>query len=136
MIANMLQRASSPNPWQKGHSFSHHFNVHTRGESLTSPRVIHPYQGQKEYQKLESKWKQRIDDDDAQYAKEAELTAKIKSISDDTVIRTKAKKNNIFDPISAVGFDKKMLPWQQWLSGYCHKVRYIRNVSSCLSTCA
>lgn len=134
MIANMLQRASNPNPWKGGHSFAHHFSVLTRGESLTSGQVIHPNQGYREAQKLEAKWRQRIVDDDAQYAKQAELTAKIKSVSDDAIIRTKAKGNNTFDPISAVA-GAKLLPYQQMLSRYCNKVRYIRNVSSYPCSC-
>ena len=133
MIANMLQNTSTsqPNPWHRGHSFAHHWNVLTHGKSFhAAGKVIHPNQGQKEASKLESKWRQRLADADAEYAKQAELDAKIKTISDETIIRTKAKANGaLVDPISAVA-GAHLLPYQQRLSGYCNTVRYIRNVSN------
>ena len=60
--------------------------------------------------------------------KQLELDANIKTTSDDAVIHTKAIANGaLIDPISAVA-GATLLPYQQRLSGYCSKVRYIRNV--------
>jgi hypothetical protein len=58
------------------------------------------------------------------------LDAKIKTISDDAIIRTKTKaKANaaLVDPISAVA-GARLLPYQQRLAGYCNRIRYIRSV--------
>lgn len=131
MIANMFRRESHPNPWHRGHSFSHHWSVLVNGKARSQKgKTIHPMQGHKEAKKLEAKWNQRIEDDDEQYAKQLELDAKIKSISDDAVIRTKAKANGaLVDPIAAVA-GAKLLPYQQRLGGYCNQARFIRNVSS------
>lgn len=129
MIANMLQRDSHPNPWHRGKSFGHHWHILLHGKSRNSATLIHPMQGHKDAEKMEAKWKQRIADEDEEYAKRLELDAKIKEISDDAVIRTKAKSNGaLADPISAM-VGPKLLPYQQRLSGYCKKTRYIRNVS-------
>lgn len=132
MIANMLQRVTHPNPWHRGHSFARYWNLLTHGHSYREKKVIqiNPLQGHKEASKLEAKWNQRLEDDDAKYAKQLELDAKIQSISDETVIRTKAKASGaLVDPISAVA-GAKLLPYQKRLNGYCNKVRYVRNVSN------
>ena len=131
MLANMLNRASHPNPWHRGHSFVTYFNILTRGKAFHATHIS-PLEGHKEATKLESQWKQRLDDDDAKYYKQLEDDAKIKSISDDAVIRTKTKASAntaIVDPISAL-VGAKLLPYQQRLGRYCNKVRYIRNVSN------
>jgi len=132
MIANMLQSVSHPNPWHRGHSFAHYLNTLTHGHAKKHIQ-INPLQGFKEASKLESKWKQRLADEDADYAKQLLLDAELKTISDDAVIRTKAKANGalngaLVDPISAMA-GTTLLPYQQRLSGYCNTIRYIRNVS-------
>ena len=133
LIANMLYRVSHPNPWRCGHSFAYYWNILVYGQSSQDNRRIEvqPYEGQKEANDLEEKWRQRLADDDAKYAKQLDLDAKIKTISDDAVIRTKAKaKANaaLVDPISAVA-GARLLPYQQRLARYCNRIRYIRNVS-------
>ena len=157
MIANMLNRCSHPNPWHNGHGFAHHWNVLTRSSYRTSPKEIRSMQGHKEASKLEAKFKQRIEDEDDAYYKQVELDAKIKSISDEAVIRTKANASNaLVDPISAVAGKctsyahccclsqssnltrfgtalhsspgAKLLPYQQRLGRYCNKMRYAKNV--------
>lgn len=133
LIANMLHRVSHPNPWRCGHSFAYYWNILVYGQSSQDNRRIEvqPYEGQKEANDLEEKWRQRLADDDAKYAKQLDLDAKIKTISDDAVIRTKAKaKANaaLVDPISAVA-GARLLPYQQRLARYCNRIRYIRNVS-------
>ncbi|KAL7554718.1 hypothetical protein ACHAWF_018241 [Thalassiosira exigua] len=128
MIANCLLRVSHPNPWHRGHRFYHYWCVLTRGKSPNATVDIRPMQGHKEARKHEMMWKQRIADDDEKYAKQVELDAKIKTISDEARIRTKAQaKGALADPISAMA-GAKLLPYQQILSGYCNRVRYIRNV--------
>lgn len=68
------------------------------------------------------------DEDDARWAKQAELDAKVKDISDESIIRTKAKANApLVDPISSLA-GSRLLPYQQRLGGYCKRIRYIRNV--------
>ncbi|KAL9182512.1 hypothetical protein ACHAXT_013164 [Thalassiosira profunda] len=129
MIANMLNRCSHPNPWLRGHGFAHHWNVLTQGSSYrTAPKEIQSMEGHKEASKLEASFKQRIRDEDDAYYKQVELDAKIKSISDEAVIRTKAQGNGaLVDPISAVA-GAKLLPYQQRLGRYCNKMRYVKNV--------
>ena len=131
MLANMLHRVDHPNPWHRGHSFLTYFNILTRGQAYHATHIS-PLEGHKEATKLESKWKQRLDEDDAKYYKQLEQDEKLKSISDDAVIRTKSKASAntaIVDPVSALA-GAKLLPYQQRLGRYCNKVRYIRNVSN------
>lgn len=132
MIANMLHRVSHPNPWKCGHSFAYYWNILVYGQSSHEHRRIEvqPHEGHKEANDLEKKWRQRLADDDAKYAKQLDLDAKIKTISDDAIIRTKTKaKANaaLVDPISAVA-GARLLPYQQRLAGYCNRIRYIRSV--------
>ena len=139
MVANMLRKATDPNPWRRGRSMAHHFNVLTHGRhdargggggggGRKAGKTIAPNEGLKEYTKKEARWKQKVADWEAAVAKNAELTAKIKEVSDEAVIRTKGTTNSaLVDPISAVA-GAKLLPYQQWLGGYCQRVRYVRNV--------
>lgn len=130
MISSMCQRESHPSPWHRGHSFYHYWNILLHGKSFHVPQEIRPLQGHKEALKYEKAWQDRLVEDDARWAKQAELDAKVKGISDDTVIRTKAKaKANapLVDPISAMA-GARLLPYQQRLGRYCDKVRYVRNV--------
>ena len=133
LFANMLHRVSHPNPWKCGHSFVYYWNILVYGKSSQEHRRIkvQPHEGHKEANDLEEKWIQRLADDDAKYARQLDLDAKIKTISDDAIIRTKAKaKANaaLVDPISAVA-GARLLPYQQRLGRYCNRIRYIRNVS-------
>ena len=131
MIANSHLRTSHPNPWHRGHSFLDHWNVMIRGNSYHSAgKEIQPMQGYKETVIQDAKWKQRLKDDDDMWAKQYELADKIKKISDDAVIRTKTSSSAtgaLVDPISAAA-GSFLLPYQKRLSGYCKKVRYVRNV--------
>lgn len=129
MLANMFNRTAHPNPWTRGHSFMKYWSILIGSGGLEATQ-INPLEGHKETAKLETKWKQRLADDDAKYFKQLELNAKIKSISDEATIRTKTKASAntaLVDPLSALA-GAKLLPYQQRLSGYCKKMRHIRNV--------
>ena len=134
MLANMFANTvSHPNPWHRGgHSFARYWSILTCGGVQSSPTPIAPLEGHKETTRLETKWKKRLADDDAKWAQQYELDMKVKAISDDAIIRTKTKASAttaVVDPISAVA-GAKLLPYQQRLSRYCKKMRYIRNVSA------
>jgi hypothetical protein len=119
LIANMFAREHHPNPWQRGHPFSYYWNILTSGKSFYVPKGIEPLQGHKESVKYEKIWQDRLDEDDARWAKQAELDAKVKDIKDESVIRTKAKTNApLADPISSLA-GARLLPYQQRLGGYC-----------------
>ena len=129
MLANMFNRTSHPNPWTRGHSFMKYWSILIGSGGLEATQ-INPLEGHKETTKLETKWKQRLADDDAKYYKQLELNAKVKAISDEATIRTKTKASAntaLVDPLSALA-GAKLLPYQQRLSGYCKKMRHIRNV--------
>lgn len=129
MIANMLNRTAHPNPWTRGHSFMKYWSILIGSGGLEATQ-INPLEGHKETTKLETKWKQRLANDDVKYYKQLELDAKVKSISDEATIRTKTKASAntaLVDPLSALA-GAKLLPYQQRLSGYCKKMRHIRNV--------
>eukprot|EP00956_Cyclotella_meneghiniana_P020727 scaffold36991_cov79-Cyclotella_meneghiniana.AAC.3 len=127
MIANMFQQENHPNPWKRGHSFSYYASILMTGKSHHTPSIIEPLQGYKEAIKYEKMWKDRLAEDDARWAKAAELDAKVKNISDESIIRTKAKSNAVADPISSLA-GARLLPYQQRLSRYCNKIRYVRNI--------
>ena len=128
MIANMFQREHHPSPWKRGHSFGYYWNILISGHSFYSPKTIEPLEGYKEAVKYEQLWQDRLDEDDARWAKQAELDARVKDISDESIIRTKAKANApMADPISSLA-GARLLPYQQRLGGYCKKIRYARNV--------
>ena len=132
LLANMLLRVSHPNPWHRGHSFAHYWNIMVHGKSshATNKRGVRikPLQGHEEASRLMEKWEQRLADEDADYAKQLDLDAKIKTITDGANVRTRTKaKSAIADPISALA-GARLLPYQQRLSGYCNKMRYVRNV--------
>jgi hypothetical protein len=115
----MFAREHHPNPWQRGHPFSYYWNILTSGKSFYVPKGIEPLQGHKESVKYEKIWQDRLDEDDARWAKQAELDAKVKDIKDESVIRTKAKTNApLADPISSLA-GARLLPYQQRLGGYC-----------------
>ena len=127
MIANMFQRENHPNPWKRGHSFSYYASILMTGKSHHTASIIEPLEGYKEAIKYDKMWKDRLEEDDARWAKQAELDAKVKNISDESIIRTKAKSNAVADPISSLA-GARLLPYQQRLSRYCNKIRYIRNI--------
>jgi hypothetical protein len=128
MMANMFQREHNPNPWKHGKSFSYYWNLLLHGRSMYVPRKIQPLDGHKETVKYEKLWQDRLDEDDARWVKQAELDAKVKDISDESIIRTKAKANApLADPLSNLA-GSWLLPYQQRLGGYCKKIRWIRNV--------
>ena len=103
MMANMFQRENHPNPWRRGHPFSYYWNILISGQSFYSPKSIEPLEGHKEAVRYEKLWQDRLDEDNARWAKQAELDAKVKNISDESIIRTKAKANApIADPISSL----------------------------------
>lgn len=63
-----------------------------------------------------------------QYEKQVELAQKLTDISNDTIIRTKAKANTaLADPIAALA-GARLLPYQQRLSRICDTLRYYRNI--------
>ena len=128
LIVNMLNKQTHPNPWRRGHSFTEHFAVLLGGRSGHRPREIEPYQGCKEALKLEEAWRKRIADDDANYSKQARQAAKVEAIQSEAVIKTRTKAKNLMeDPVSSLA-GNKLLPYQQRLSRYCMKIRYVRNV--------
>eukprot|EP00804_Cyclotella_cryptica_P025385 CCRYP_016517-RB/>CCRYP_016517-RB protein AED:0.00 eAED:0.00 QI:485/1/1/1/0/0/2/1112/991 len=128
MMASMFRREMHPNPWRRGHPFSYYWNILIYGESMYVPKPIQPLEGYKETLKYEKIRQDRLDEDEARWAKQAELDAKVKNISDDSIIRTKAKANApLTDPISSLAASY-LLPYQQRLGRYCKKIRYARNV--------
>ena len=128
LMANMFQRENHPNPWKRGHSFWYYWNILISGRSLYTPKTIEPLEGHKDAVKYDKIWQNRLEEDDARWAKQAELDAKVKDISDESIIRTKAKANApLTDPISSLA-GARLLPYQQRLGGYCKKIRYARNV--------
>jgi hypothetical protein len=61
------------------------------------------------------KWKQRLADDDAEYAKQLELDVEIKTITEGANVRTRMKaKSAMADPISALA-GARLIPYQQRL---------------------
>ena len=130
LVANMTQRTNHPSPWHRGHSFAYymHILIHGKPHAAEKGVRIKSNQGQEEHSKLEEVWKQRLADEDADYAKQVDLDAKIKTITDGANVRTRTKaKLAIVDPISALA-GARLLPYQQRLAGYCNRLRYIRNV--------
>lgn len=74
--------------------------------------------------KYEQSWQDRLDKDDARWAKQAELDEKVKDISDESIIRTNAKTNApMADPTSSLA-GARLLPYLQRIGGYCKKIRY------------
>ena len=127
MLASLMQRNNHPNPWKRGHSFLHYWNILVHGDSLHSPKEIRPMDGYKESVKYERRWTDRMDNDNKQYAKQADLYARLQEVNDDSNIRTKSKsklKGALLDQILA----PKLLWYQQWLSSICLKIRLVRNV--------
>ena len=61
------------------------------------------------------KWKQRLADEDAEYAKQLELDVEIKTITEGANVRTRMKaKSAMADPISALA-RARLIPYQQRL---------------------
>mmetsp|Transcript_6803 Transcript_6803/g.9990 ORF Transcript_6803/g.9990 Transcript_6803/m.9990 type:complete len:1147 (-) Transcript_6803:2430-5870(-) len=128
MLASLMQRNNHPNPWKRGHSLLHYWNILVHGESLDdSPKEIKPMEGYKESVKYEKRWTDRMNEDNRQYARQADLYARLQEVEDDSNIRTKSKsklKGALIDQILA----PKLLYYQQWLSSICLKIRLVRNV--------
>ncbi|KAL7438824.1 hypothetical protein ACHAXM_006457 [Skeletonema potamos] len=128
MLASLMQRNNHPNPWKRGHSFLHYWNILVHGESLDGiPEEIQPMENYKETVKYEKRWTDRMNEDDKQYAKQADLYARIQQVTDETNIRTKSKsklKGALIDQILA----PKLLWYQTWLSSICVKIRLVRNI--------
>ncbi len=128
MLASLMQRNNHPNPWKRGHSFLHYWNILVHGESLDGiPEEIQPMENYKEYVKYEKRWTDRMNEDNMQYAKQADFYARLQQVTDETNIRTKSKsklKGALIDQILA----PKLLWYQQWLSSICLKIRLVRNI--------
>jgi len=128
MISNMFRRRNHPNPWQRGPSFGDYWNVLVHGRSMRVPKEIRPYENEAEARKYEKLYSDRLEEENKQYEKQVELAQKLADISNDTIIRTKAKANTaLADPIAALA-GARLLPYQQRLSRVCDTMRYYRNI--------
>ena len=128
MLVSLLQRNSHPNPWRRGHSLLHYWNILIHGKSLDDVRKeIRPMEGYKDAVKYERRWMERMNEDNRQYAKQVDLHARLQEVAEDTNIRTKSKvklKGALIDQMLA----PKLLTYQVWLSKICLKMRFLRNV--------
>lgn len=127
MLSSLMQRNNHPNPWRRGHSLLHYWNIFVHGESHDIPNAIRPMEGFKESVKYEKRWTDRMNEDNKQYARQADLDARLQQVCDETNIRTKSKsklRGALIDKI----LEPKLLWYQQWLSQVCVKIRLIRNV--------
>jgi hypothetical protein len=128
MLASLMQRNNHPNPWRRGHSFLHYWNIFVHGESLEdTPREIKPMEGYNEYVKYEKRWTNRLNEDDKQYARQADLDARLQEVNDESNIRTKSKSKLKFTLVDQL-LAPKLLYYQQWLSSICLKIRFVRAV--------
>eukprot|EP00986_Skeletonema_menzelii_P003510 scaffold1089_cov131-Skeletonema_menzelii.AAC.3 len=128
MLASLMQRNNHPNPWRRGHSFVHYWNIFVHGESLEStPKEIKQMEGYKEYVKYEKRWTNRLKEDDKQNARQADLYARLQEVNAESNIKTKSKSKLKFDLIDQL-LAPKLLYYQQWLSSICLKIRFVRAV--------
>ena len=128
MIVSMMHRQNHPNPWHRGHSFLYYWNVLVYGKSFAVPKPIPSFKHHTDTLRYEKFYTDRLEEDNAQYEKQVELSQKLLEISNDANICTKVKANSpLVDPISAV-VGTRLLPYQQRLSEICGTLRYYRNI--------
>lgn len=128
MLASLMQRNNHPNPWRRGHSFLHYWNLFVHGKTLDeSPTEILPMEGYKEAVKYEKRWTDRMNEDNRQRARQADFLARLQEVNDESNIRTKSKSKLKFDLLDQM-LAPKLLYYQQWLSSICLQIRFVRNV--------
>ncbi len=128
MLASLMHRNNHPNPWKRGHSFLHYWNVFVHGKNFDGiPKEIQQMEGYKAAVKYEKRWTNRMNEDNRQYARQADFLARLAEVNDESNIRTKSKSKLKFDLIDQI-LAPKLLYYQQWLSSICLQIRFVRNV--------